>query len=122
MAETHTGRVWSWPVPSPGTATLGLPINAGGSLLHGAPGMALFDSLAVDGEGWVCVATLATGGITAISPDGDEVEFSPIDDPVVTNICFGGDDLRTAFVTSSATGRLLKTTWPRPGLALPFGD
>jgi gluconolactonase len=120
-AETHTGRVWAWDVPEPGTPTLGLPINAGGTLLHGAPGMALFDSLAVDGEGWVCVATLGTGGITAVPPDGGEPEFTPIDDPIVTNICFGGDDLRTAFVTSSGTGRLLRCEWPRPGLALAYG-
>ncbi len=121
VAETHRGRVWSWPVPSPGTATVGMPMNAGGTLLHGAPGMKLFDSLAVDGEGWVCVATLGTGGITAIPPDGGEDEFIPIDDPITTNICFGGDDLATAFVTASATGRLLRLPWPRAGLALAYG-
>ncbi len=82
--------------------------------------MRLFDSLAVDGDGYVCVATLGEGGISAVAPDGSEVEFWSIDDPVVTNICFGGDDLRTAWITSSATGRLLRTTWPRPGLELPY--
>ena len=119
VAETHTGRVFEWPIPSPGEVTLGLPVNGGGSLLHGAPGAKLFDSLAVDGEGWVCVGSLAEGGITAISPDGGAVEFHPVpEDPLVTNICFGGDDLRTAYVTSSGTGRLLSARWPRPGLAL----
>ena len=82
------------------------------------PGMQLLDSLAVDGEGWVCVATLINGGITAISPDGATVEHVPFADPLVTNICFGGDDLRTAYVTLSGTGQLVKTTWPRPGLRL----
>jgi gluconolactonase len=120
VAETHTGRLWQWEVPSPGTATLGLPINAGGTLLYGAPGLRLFDSLGVDGDGFVCVATLGEGGISAVAPDGSEVEFWSIDDPVVTNICFGGDDLRTAWITSSATGRLLRATWPRAGLELPF--
>ena len=38
------------------------------------PGFQLFDSLAVDGAGNVCVATLVNGGITVISPDGGSIE------------------------------------------------
>lgn len=120
-AETHAGRVFSWPLSGPGTldeAQLNPAGPGGGSLLAGLPGMQLLDSLAVDGEGWVCVATLINGGITAISPDGETVEHTPFADPLVTNICFGGDDLRTAYITLSGTGQLVKTTWPRPGLAL----
>ena len=120
VAETHTGRIWQWDVTGPGEVTLGMPINAGGTLLHGAPGMRLFDSLAVDGEGWVCVATLGEGGITSVSPDGGSVEFHAIDDPIVTNICFGGDDGHTAWITASGTGRLLRSRWSRPGLRLAF--
>jgi gluconolactonase len=81
----------------------------------------MFDSLAVDAEGWVCIGTLGLGdsGVTAISPDGQQVVLHRIaEDPVVTNICFGGPDLRKAFITSSATGRLLRAPWPRPGLRL----
>ena len=89
-----------------------------GDLLCGLPGHQLLDSLAVDGDGWVCVGTLLNGGITAVSPDGSVVEHHPADDLMVTNICFGGEDLRTAYATASSTGRLLSTRWPRPGLRL----
>jgi gluconolactonase len=41
-------------------------------------------------------------------------------DGAVTNICFGGDDLRTAYITLSLTGRLVSCRWPRPGLRLAF--
>ncbi|HXX47480.1 MAG TPA: SMP-30/gluconolactonase/LRE family protein, partial [Myxococcota bacterium] len=41
-------------------------------------------------------------------------------DPLTTNICFGGPDLRTAYVTLSATGKLVSFAWPRPGLRLAF--
>jgi gluconolactonase len=82
--------------------------------------MQLLDSLAVDGDGWVCVATLVNGGITSISPDGETIEHLGTGDPLTTNICFGGDDLRTAYITSSGTGRLLRTDWPRPGLRLSY--
>jgi gluconolactonase len=121
VAETHTGRVYSWPLAGPGElANPHPPFGNGGALLHGAPGGALFDSLAVDGEGFVCVATIGNGGITVISPDGESVQHAALPDPVTTNICFGGPDLRTAYVTLSATGKLVSFEWPRPGLALAF--
>ncbi len=120
VAETHTGRVWSWDIPAPGVAVGSGLLAPHGNLLCGLPGHQLLDSLAVDGDGWVCVGTLVNGGITAISPDGSAVEHHPIDDLLVTNICFGGPEGNTAFVTSSGTGRLLAATWPRPGLALNY--
>jgi gluconolactonase len=120
-AETHTGRVFAFDLAGPGELdpTKANPMG-GGTLLHGAPGMQLFDSLAVDGDGWICVATLINGGITAISPDGAAVEHTPFPDVLVTNICFGGPDLRTAYVTCSGTGMLYATDWPRPGLKLAY--
>jgi len=41
-------------------------------------------------------------------------------DPLVTNICFGGPDLQTAFLTLSGFGRLISVRWPRPGLKLNY--
>ncbi|MEZ0338400.1 SMP-30/gluconolactonase/LRE family protein [Mycobacterium sp. pV006] len=121
-AETFTGRLISWELSGPGTPVL-IPGLAGhgGTVLRGLGGereMHGLDSLAVDGEGWVCVGTLMAGGITAVDPTGGTVEFYPTGDPLTTNICFGGPDLRTAFVTLSGTGRLASMPWPRPGLAL----
>ena len=118
VAETHTGRVWAWDVTGPGEVSSTAGLNAGGTLLCGMPGSQLFDSLAVDGEGHVCVGTLGEGGITAVAPDGSGYEKVDLPDMLVTNVCFGGDDLRTAYVTMSGTGQLASFTWPRPGLAL----
>ena len=39
-----------------------------------------------------------------------------------TNICFGGPDLRTAYVTLSSTGCLATMRWPRSGLPLEWQD
>ena len=80
----------------------------------------LFDSMAVDGDGNVCVATLINGGITVISPDGKSIEHIPMPDPITTNICFGGPDLKTAYITLLATGKLVAIDWPRPGLKLHY--
>lgn len=122
VAETHTGRVWAWDVTGPGEVGRD-PASGeghGGTLLYDAPDGHLYDSLAVDGDGWVCVATLGQGGITCVAPDGSAVEHLTLPDPIVTNICFGGEDGRTAFITSSGRGELLSTRWSRPGLALAF--
>jgi sugar lactone lactonase YvrE len=51
---------------------------------------------------------------------GASVEHVPMPDPLTTNICFGGPDLRTAYVTLSGSGRLVATAWPRPGLKLHY--
>jgi gluconolactonase len=120
-AETWPGRLWAWDITGPGQVTGGEPFApGGGKLLVGLAGFQLFDSLAVDGAGNVCVATLANGAITVVSPDGSSVEQVPMPDPLTTNICFGGPDLTTAFVTLSGTGKLVATKWPRPGLKLNF--
>ena len=119
VAETHTGRLYGWQVTEPGVAVGPGLMPPNGELLYAAPGEDLFDSLAVDSDGNVCVATLGNGGITVAAPDHSFAEHVPTGDPVTTNICFGGEDLRTAFVTASATGRLLRTEWPVAGLRLP---
>jgi len=115
-AETHTGRVYQRAITAPGKVgpiTPDVP-----TMLCGLPGYQLFDSLAVDGEGNICVATLINGGITVISPQGEVINFVATDDRITTNICFGGADFRTAYITVSSTGQLLKMKWPYKGLRL----
>ncbi|MGA1555929.1 MAG: SMP-30/gluconolactonase/LRE family protein [Ilumatobacteraceae bacterium] len=114
-AETVSGRVFRRPVIAPGEVAPPVPLDPA-ALLCGLPGMQYLDSLAVDGDGWVCVATIFNGGVTAISPDGTTIEHHATGDLVTTNICFGGVDLRTAYITCSSTGRLVSMEWPRQGL------
>jgi gluconolactonase len=116
-AETHSGRVFQRTVTGPGELAPALPIDPT-VCLCGLPGMQYLDSLAVDSDGNVCVATIFNGGVTVISPSGEVIEFVPTGDLLTTNVCFGGDDLRTAYITLSGTRRLVSTRWPRPGLRL----
>jgi gluconolactonase len=124
VADSVHARVWQWELDGPGSIVEGgtpfAPPNA--SLLYAFNELAWLDSLAVDSSGAVCVGTLIKGGITVIAPDGTHEAFLPVPqyDPAVTNICFGGADLRTAYITSSAAGVLYATTWSRPGAALAF--
>lgn len=121
VAETPTGQIWAYELAGPGQL-LGERRDKpdGGRLLAGRDGFFLFDSLAIDSEGNVCVATIVDGGITILSPTGGAPGFVPMPDRVTTNICFGGDDLRTAFVTLSSTGQLVSTPWDVAGLRLNY--
>lgn len=118
FAETTPCRLWAVDITAPGI--IERPPGMPGRLVAGPPGYQLFDSMAVDAEGNVCVATLINGGITSVAPDGSTTRHYPFDDMLVTNICFGGDGLQTAYITLSTTGRLIACDWPRPGLPLNF--
>ena len=118
-AETETSRLWSYPVLGPGELQLQpFPSPNGGQLVHGLPGYQRFDSLALEESGNICVATLVRGGISVFSPDGKLIEFHEAPEGYCTNICFGGPERRTAYITLSGYGQLFEAEWPRPGLRL----
>ena len=121
VAETPTGRLWAFPLSSPGKLDdIRGDRPDGGRLVTGRNGYFLFDSLAVDSLGNVCIATLIDGGITVLAPDGNKSQFFPMPDRLTTNICFGGDELQTAYITLSSIGQLVKIPWEYPGLPLNF--
>ena len=121
IAETTTGRLWAYQLDAPGKIKRQRRDKPdGGQLVPGRSGYFLFDSLAVDVEGNICVATLLEGGITILKPGGGEPEHVAMPDKVTTNICFGGDDLRTAYITLSSTGQLVSMPWKTAGLPLNF--
>ena len=118
MADTQLGRLWAMDIAEPGVLAAGAGF-APGRVVCTLPGYQLLDSLAVEAGGKVCVATIINGGITAFDPDGSTEHF-PFPDLITTNICFGGEDMRDAWVTCSSTGKLFRCRWPRPGLRLNF--
>lgn len=121
VSETWTGRVWAYEVVAPGEVRKHpWPSPSGGRLLAGVGGFHNFDSLAVDAAGNVCVATLMNPGITSIAPSGTWKHVPVPGDPYCTNVCFGGPDLRTAYVTLSMTGRLVAMEWDGPGAKLNY--
>jgi gluconolactonase len=119
VAETLTSRVWSYAIAGPGELATAADMWATAQVMGPLPGYQLLDSLAVEADGKVCAATLVNGGVTAFDPAGG-TEHTAFPDPLITNICFGGADLRDAWITASGTGKLLKCRWPRPGLKLNF--
>ncbi len=118
-AETETGRLWAWDVEGPGQLRKDpWPSPHGGRLLCQFPGFRRLDSLAVAASGNVVVATLVAGEITTVSPAGEIRRVVTMPEPMPTNICFGGADLRTAFITLSTTGKLVSAPWDEAGLLI----
>ncbi len=120
VAETETGRIYRYDVAAPGQLAGAGKIGNFGALHCALGGTFRCDSMAVDEAGNVCQANVGAGCISVVAPDGVLLEQVAMPEPFVTNICFGGPDRKTAFITLSGTGRLIAMPWPRPGLALAF--
>ena len=122
VAETPTARLWAFEIGEPGQIKPKDVIYRGekGTPIAGLGGYQMFDSLAVEACGNICVATLISGCISVISPDGKLVEQVPTGDRVTTNIAFGGPEMKTAYITLSGKGELIAMDWPRGGLPLNF--
>jgi len=61
------------------------------------------------------------GGIYVFTPEGKLLDFLPVPRDEVTNCAFGGDDLRTLYITGGGTLYSIRTTtpgrvlWPKSG-------
>ena len=134
VAETYTRRVLGWNLSAPGEIAPNPQTLDGSYLLTAAiPGQGFLDSMKVDAEGNVWVATMlpngadprSNGGLTIVSPKGDILQFLEIavgsPSPLPSNLCFGGEGRRTAYVTCGGSGMLVKVRVSVPGLALYFG-
>lgn len=134
VAETYARWILYWDLTAPGVIKPNPNTFDGSYLLTAAiPGQGTLDSMAVDEEGNVYAATMLPqgqnptlpGGITVISPEGKILDFIELmvegkPEPLPSNICFGGPDRRTAFITLAGTGRLAACEMKVPGKPLHF--
>jgi gluconolactonase len=134
VAETYARRVLYWNLSGAGLVAPNPRTLDGSYLLTAAiPGQGILDSMKVDAEGNVWAATMlpngadprSNGGLTVVSPGGEVLQFVEIavgsPTPLPSNLCFGGQDRRTVFVTCGGSGMLVKARVSVPGLALNFG-
>ncbi len=123
VADTKSSRLFAFDIIEPGVLRKEpFPAPYTGRLVCGLPGFQRFDSLAVEASGNIAVATLITGYITIIAPDGRVVRQVKMPDVYPTNICFGGANMKAAYITLSGTGQLAQMDWPEPGLRLNFAS
>lgn len=132
FSETETGRLWSFELAAPGVVSraefpsprdsAGITAPNGATLVHGFGDFVRCDSFAIDSEGNIVLGTLGVGELVVVAPSGSIVRRIVMPDLNVTNVCFGGQDLRTAFVTVSisTSGKLVELEWPVPGHRINF--
>jgi len=130
VAETYSRRVLYFELSAPGTIKPNPNSTDGAYVLANTAG--ILDSMAVDEQGNVYAITMlphgfnpaTNGGITVISPGGEILEFIEINigepDPLPSNLCFGGPDRKTAFITLGGSGRLVSARMRVAGKKLAF--
>lgn len=93
----------------------------GGRIVTSFPGRQMLDSMAITASGRICVGSLnEVQGIADVNPVDGSYRNIPFPDFYTTNICFGGADMRDAWITLSTTGQLIKLRWDEPGHPLAF--
>jgi gluconolactonase len=84
------------------------------------------DGLKVASDGSVWVADAHGGRVVVFNQDGAHRQDMPVPLPMVTSLCFGGDDLRDLYIVtgsrggpSESCGSIFRTRADVAGLALP---
>ena len=75
------------------------------------------DGMCFDGEGRLLIARCgaSSSSLPILTRLEQTIAFS---DPAITNVCFGGDNSRTVFVTRAEAGQLAAIRWPVAGTRL----
>jgi gluconolactonase len=120
VALTEKRQVMAYEITAPGRLAVGANSMPQGRVLASIGGNLAFDSMKVEANGNLLVGTLTAGCISVFSPAGALIEQVYLPDSGVTNLAFGGRDLRTLYVTLTQTGRLVSVPWPRPGAKLHY--
>lgn len=106
VSDTETGPCYAFMIEEPGRIRPPAPNRPWEVMLPRPPGQARYAPLAVEAKGNICIGSLTPGGITVVSPQGELVDWIGLPDAFVTNTCFGGADMRLAYVAlSGCVGR-----------------
>ncbi len=118
VAETWTNKVWAYDIVGPGRAenesefcTLP-PLDVDG--IHGPDGMAF------DTDGNLYVATYRSGYVYVLDSAGRLIESIPSGGESPTNVCFGGDNFDTLFVSVDDLGEVVTIPAGAQGQRLNF--
>jgi gluconolactonase len=117
-AETLTNKIWAYDVVGPGIAEnpfefCRLP-DLKVQILTGPDGMAF------DLEGNIYVATVGVGFVYVLNRKGKLIQSIPTGGIRPTNVCFGGSDHDTLFVTIDDLGTMVTIPMGIAGYRLPF--
>lgn len=107
--ESHQRKVWSFPINTGGT--LGEK-----KLLKEFPDHG-FDGMRCDVDGNLYITRHGKGTVVVMTPAGKELHEIDVLGKQPSNLCFGGPDGRTVYVTEVEHTRLVQFRTDKPGLA-----
>ena len=107
--ETSLRNVWAIPIQADGTL--------GEKKLLKQYADFGFDGMRCDVDGNLYVTRYRKGTVVVLTPEGKELREIDVLGKMPSNICFGGPDGRTAYVTQVEQGRLIQFRVDKPGLA-----
>jgi gluconolactonase len=127
VSLTFRRQLLYWELDGPGSIRPNPATIDGAYVLNAAmPGD--LDSIKVDEQGNLYALTIlrkntpfCNGGVTVVSPKGEIIEFFEIAlpgkcVPMPSNLCWGGPDRMTAYITCGASDMLVKVRTSIPGL------
>jgi sugar lactone lactonase YvrE len=106
--ETVQRNVWAFTIQRDGSLS-------GKRLLIQFPDFGM-DGMRSDVDGNLYITRHGKGTVVVVSPAGKVLKEIDVLGKLPTNICFGGPDGRTAYVTEVEHGRLVQFRADRPGL------
>ncbi len=112
VCESLTGKLQIFGILEPGV--LGPPREFADLGKGAAP-----DGFAFDAQGNLLCCGYASGKVFVFSPQGGEpIDTLAFKDKEITNLCFGGPENKTLYVTESGLGRVVTRSWRHPGMIL----
>lgn len=114
VAMTRGNAIWRLPLFADGS------VSKVGIFVQMAGGVSGADGLAVDQAGNVFVADAGNGCVWSFSQYGEPLHRYMVctGGRTVTNLAFGGEDLRTLYMIDSASGAIVKARTEHPGIRL----
>lgn len=95
VADIGDNKTWSFTIRDDGSLTdkkLFAPMGS--------------DGMTIDRKGNVY---LTGKGVTIFDPGGQQIGHIPVDEPWTANVCFGGRDMKTLFITASTSVYVIRT-------------
>ena len=118
VAETLRSCVWVYDVIGPGVAA-DRRLFCRQPPVPDAP-VSGPDGMAFDSEGNLLVTHFGSGHVYVYDTGGAEVDTIPCGGTSPTNVCFGGADHATLFITVDDTGEMVTVDWDVRGRTLNF--
>ena len=118
VAETLRSCVWVYDIVSPGAA-VDRRLFCRQPPVPDAP-VCGPDGMAFDSEGNLLVTHYGSGHVFVYDAGGVEVDRIPCGGTSPTNVCFGGADHTTLFITVDDTGEIVTVDWGVRGQTLDF--